>query len=468
MNIFEKLREYGYDTLPEDYYRLVKIWQSWYDGDVKNFHTYKVYNGQKYVKVHRHTLGMAKKVCEDWANLLMNEKVHITLEGEKEQEFFDYVCSKNNFEEKANEMQELKMALGSSAYVLRVSGMSVTANGDVVGAEKIKIDYVTGDNIFPLSWENGRVLDCAFACEKTYGGKKYLYLRVDKRDKNGAYDIHNLLFAYRNGSLSAELPLNTIPELANVPPIIHTGSDIPQFIIDKPNIANNVDVSYPLSIPIFANGIDELKGTDCAYDSYVNEFVLGKKRIMVKPEAMKNPVTDEAYFDTNDVCFYVLPEDSDNGSVIKEIDMQLRTTEHSTGIQDMLNLLSMKCGFGERHYKFDGTSVTTATEVISVNSEEFRTLKKHEIILERVLIELTKLILHLGNTYMHAGLNEDVEITIDFDDSIIEDKDAEFERDCRLVSMGVMGLDEFRAKWMNEDIETARAALPKMESLISE
>lgn len=467
MNIFEKLREYGYDTLPEDYYRLVRIWRSWYDGDVKSFHTYKVYNGQKTVKVHRNTLGMGKKVCEDWANLLMNERVHITLEGEKEQQFFDDVCLKNNFEEKANEMQELKTALGSCAYVLRVSGMSVTSNGDVTGAEEIKIDYVTGENIFPLSWENGKVLDCAFACDKTYSGKKYLYLRVDKRDSNGLYEIHNLLFEQRNGSLSSELALDTIPELANVPPVIRTGSDVPQFVIDKPNIANNVDVSYPLSVAVFANAIDELKGTDVAFDSYVNEFILGKKRIMVKPEAMKNPMTDEPYFDTNDVCFYVLPEDGADSS-IKEIDMALRTTEHNTGIQDMLNLLSMKCGFGEKYYKFDGSSVATATQVVSDNSVLFRTIKKHEIILERVLKELTKLILHLGNIYMNAGLNEEVEISIDFDDSIIEDKNAEFERDSRFVSMGVMALDEFRAKWMNEDIETARAALPKMESLISE
>ena len=65
---------------------------------------------------------------------------------------------------------------------------------------------------------------------------------------------------------------------------------------------------------------------------------------------------------------------------------------------------------------------------------------------------------------MNAGLNEDVEITVDFDDSIIEDKESEFNRDARMV---IMQPYEFRMRYMNEDEATAKAALPKMESLVS-
>ena len=97
----------------------------------------------------------------------------------------------------------------------------------------------------------------------------------------------------------------------------------------------------------------------------------------------------------------------------------------------------------------------------------FRTIKKHEIILEDVLKELCRIILRLGNL-VEGGLNENVEISIDFDDSIIEDKETEFNRDCRMVSMGIMNDWEFRAKWMNEDEKTAKAALPSMESLVSD
>lgn len=188
---------------------------------------------------------------------------------------------------------------------------------------------------------------------------------------------------------------------------------------------------------------------------------------MVKPSAMKY-LDGEPVFDSDDLAYYVLPEDVSDGAVITPIDMTLRTQEHNTGIQDQLNLLSSKCGFGETYYRFDGGSITTATQVISENSTMFRTIKKHEIILEQVLVELCRIILRLGNASMNAGLNEDIEISVDFDDSIIEDKATDFSRDMQLLQAGIMNDWEFRAKWMNESPDEAKKALPRMEDLTTE
>lgn len=468
MNIFGKLKDFGFDTVPESFYTEIDVWKSWYDGEVKDFHKYKVFNGQSHFNCKRYTMGMAKKVSEDWANLLMNEKVSITLEGQKEQEFFDTVCRENNFLVKSSEMQEMKSALGTAAYVPRVVGATVNADtGELSGkAQSIKIDYCTAENILPLSWENGKALECAFATSKTVKNENYLYLQIHRIGDDGKYQIENRLFTDRNGELS-DVNLSDVPGFENIPPVVYTNSTERQFVLDRLNIANNVDVSLPMGISVYANAIDQLKGVDVAYDSYVNEFVLGKKRIMVKPEATKD-IDGNPIFDPKDTAFYVLPEDTQNGSIIDPIDMTLRTSEHNAGIQDMLNLLSSKCGFGENHYKYDNGSVATATQVISENSTLFRTIKKHEIILRDALEELARIILRLGNTYMNAGLDEGVEISIDFDDSIIEDKASEFSRDMQMLNAGIMNDWEFRAKYMNEDPETAKAALPKMEDMTTE
>lgn len=468
MNIFDKLKEKGYETIPAEFYTMIGVWKSWYDGNVEKFHTYKVFNGQSNVNCRRYTLGMAKKVAEDWANLLLNEKVKITLEGEKEQEFFDAICRENNFATKANEMQEMKAAYGTAAYIPRVIGVAVDPDrGVMVGnATAIKVDYVTADHIFPLAWENGWITECAFADVKSIGDKRFLYLQIHKLGDDGNYIIENNFYEIKNGQL-CDVSAGDVKGYERVPERVLTGSNKRQFVIDRLNIANNVDVTLPMGIPAFANAIDSLKGVDVAYDSYINEFVLGKKRIIVKPEATKS-LDGDPYFDTNDLTFYVLPEDGGSGNVIEEIDMSLRTEEHSKGIQDMLNALSSKCGFGENHYKYERGSIATATQVVSENSALFRTMKKHEIVLKEVLDELCRIILRLGNTYMNAGLDEDVEISIDFDDSIIEDKETEFNRDARMVTMGILNDWEFRMKWMNEDEATAKAAIPKMETLVSD
>lgn len=466
MNVIDKLKQLGYATVPEEFYTKVQEWKSWYVGDVKGFHRYKVRNGTSMVRCKRYTLNMGKKIPEDWANLLMNEKVKITLEGQKEQAFVGRVFTENNFLVKANEMQEKAFALGTVAFIPRVVGMEAKETGPVPGSARgIVMDYVTVEHIWPLAWQNGIITECAFDSIVTVNGEQYCYLQIHHK-VNGLYDIENRLYKYRNNNVDTEVGLTSVPNFKRVPRVVHTGSDRRRFVIDRPNIANNFDDS-PLGISIYANSIDVLKGADVAYDSYVNEFVLGKKRIMVKPSAMKY-LDGEPVFDSDDLAYYVLPEDIQDGAVITPIDMTLRTQEHNTGIQDQLNLLSSKCGFGENHYRFDQGSVATATQVISENSTMFRTIKKHEIILEQVLTELCRIILRLGNTAMNAGLNEDVEISIDFDDSIIEDKQSDFARDMQLLNAGIMNDWEFRSKWMNEDEATAKKMLPKMEDLTDE
>ena len=188
---------------------------------------------------------------------------------------------------------------------------------------------------------------------------------------------------------------------------------------------------------------------------------------MVKPSTTKY-LEGEPVFDPDDLAYYVLPEDIEGGAVITPIDMALRTAEHTQGIQTQLNLLASKCGFGETYYRFDGGSITTATQVISENSTMFRTIKKHEIILSQAIKELCRIILRLGNAAMNMGLNEEAEVTIDFDDSIIEDKTTERNNDRQDLAAGIMNAWEYRMKWYNEDEATARKMLPGMEDMTDE
>ena len=145
--------------------------------------------------------------------------------------------------------------------------------------------------------------------------------------------------------------------------------------------------------------------------------------------------------------------------------MNIRAEQHSKAINDDLNYLSLKCGFGTERYQFSGSGVKTATEIISENSDMYRMIKKHEIILEDVIKELVRIIIRLG-IVLHKPLNPDCEITIEFDDSIIEDKETERNRDRQDVSMGVMSHAEYRAKWYGETKEEAEKNLPVQNTVM--
>ena len=80
---------------------------SWYKGFVNNFHKYYVYNGERQVFKNRYSLNLAKKICENFADFLMNEKVRITLGTDKNTKIINDLLRKNNNEKELKFGDEL-------------------------------------------------------------------------------------------------------------------------------------------------------------------------------------------------------------------------------------------------------------------------------------------------------------------------------------------------------------------------
>lgn len=470
MNIFSYFRKAGIDTVDTSFYQKINEWISWYNSNVRGFSFYKAYTGRgTYNRCRRKSMGMAKKISEDIADLLLNEKVMITLEDDATQKFVQEILDENHFLVIGNDFQERKAYTGTVAYIPYLYDTEVSEDGSVLSG-KIGIEYVDAPNIFPVSWKNGEVSECIFAFPHTANRKKYVHLQHHRKAEDGNYIIENKVLRCGSGeSLGTEVDEKEWKKLRpfkNLTATVQTGSTEPQFVLDRLNITNNADTSNPMGIAIFANAIDTLRKLDTEYDSYCNEFDLGRKRIFVAPELLTNDDGTPA-FDPEDAVFYKLPDDyNEKGEgLIKEVDMQLRVEAHSKAINDDLNYLSLKCGFGTNRYQFNGIEAKTATEIISENSDMYRMLKKHEIILEDVLKRLIRIIIRLGQVTGNV-LDPDTEITIDFDDSIIEDKDSERQQDRQDVSMGVMRLEEYRAKWYGETVEQARQNLPEQNQVM--
>lgn len=425
--------------MDDEWYARIDLWQQWYSGKVRSVHSYRQFNGKKHVPRERKSLGMAKSIAEDWANLSLNEKVDITIKKKTAEKRINQVLQRNHFRMRANQLVELTFALGTGAFV------------EYTGGGETRIDYIRAGMIYPLSIDNGKITECAFASERTVKGEKQVYLNMHILE-NGQYVLENHLFR-RQGSMITEIDL---PE--GVEPRVATGSTTPHFQIIKPNIVNNVDLNCPMGISVYANALDQLESVDLIFDSYCNEFRLGKKRITV-PISMTQMQMEEdgtvtPTFDDADVEFYAVPAATSAGvgeNKIVEHNMEIRSEAHSTGIQDALNMLSYKCGLGKDRYNFKDGQVKTATEVISEKSDLFQNLKKHEILLNDALVGTVQAIAEL------EGISSDVDVAINFDDSIIEDTGAEKMRFMQEISSGVRQKYEYRMKFFGEDEATAKA-----------
>lgn len=439
--ITQYLKGLGYDCVEDDFYSQIDLWQKWYRGYVPSFHDYRQYNGRKKIRRTRKSLGMAKAVAEDWANLALNEKVGIALKRKSAEKRVWSVLDANQFRVRGNQLLEQAFALGTGAFVERKEG------------DEVKIDYIRAGMVYPLAWDNGRITQCAFGSERTVKQEKQVYLNIHTL-ANGHYVIENHLFR-RNGTALTEIAL---PD--DVKERVETKSPTPLFQIIRPNIANNFAPDCPLGISVYANALDQLEGLDLVYDSYCNEFRLGKKRITV-PVTMARMAMEEdgsvtPVFDDNDTEFYAIPSVDQGENKIEEHNMELRYEAHEAGVQTALNLLSFKCGMGRDRYNFKDGEVKTATEVVSEKSDLFQSLKKHELLLEGALIGMAQAVAEL------LGLGEQ-EVTVNFDDSIIEDTGAEKLRFLQEIRDGVRQKWEYRVRFFGEDEATAKSMVVQDE-----
>ncbi len=444
ITIKEFLEKQGYNVASDDTTTHVDKWLSWYEGYVKDFHHYTVYNGIESVDKDRYVLGMGKTVAEDWANLILNEKVKIYTGTDFDKQL-EKVFEYNNFWVKGNQLIELAFALGTGAFVEYLDG-----------AEKVVIDFIRAGMVYPLSWDNGYVNECAFGSSRERDGKKQYYIQIHKQAENKLYVIENHIVDADSG-VDLELDEGMLD-------LVETGIDIPLFQLITPNMVNNIDLDSPYGISIYANAISQLKGCDLVFDSYMNEFELGKKKITVPVSMAKIQMGTEGVmkpvFDKNDTVFYAVPDDRDGKNTIKEIDFKLRSADHDLAMTKVLDLLSFKCGLGTGRYKFEnGSVVKTQLEVISDKSDLYQSLKKHEIVMDGALKGLVKAVGKLTG-------KEIVKVNIDFDDSIIQDKESERQTDKGDLAIGALTLLAYRMKWYNETAEVAATMINEPADII--
>ena len=384
---------------------------------------------------------MAKTVCEDFATLLLNERVQITAKGFEE---LPGILTNNAFYDRCNRLLELTMALGTGALVEFLS-----ADGKPI------IDYIRGDMIFPLSWDGDKITECAFGSRTVFGSGKTAkpgyYLQVHTKADKG-FSVANV--ALDDAGAVIPLPKGVKPQ---------TGpTQAPLFQILRPNIVNSVDLNNPMGMSVYGACIDQLKACDLVYDSYVNEFILGKKRLMMPQKLAQILLAEDGtmkpVFDPNDVLIYVYQQDEDGKNDPKELDFSLRCSEHEIGLQRMMDLLSKKCGLGAGRYRFDSSGVPakTATEIISEDDDLYQSVKRHEKPLERAIIGMVRALAELN------GKDSKLDVTVEFDDSIFEDTGTIIKRNIELVTAGFRSKAAAIMEIEHCDEETAKKRLQEI------
>ncbi len=441
----------GIKTIPQEVADADTLVTNWWDiySSKASWLPYKFVTSDGRSRSHtRRTLNPAKIVCSEIAGLVLAEPPTVDAGP-----LVESVIKAESLWSNLRRHVEYQAAMGGMAIKARPE------NG------KIVLDFVTALNIIPIKADNSRIVEASFI-DRRVDGKK-VYVRIESYTKTDTgYRVQSRAF---DEAKDEEVPLEKL--WPGVLPSVEIEIDDPPFVYMKNPEANNIDSESPIGISAFHNADDMIQGLDIAYDEFVWEVESGQRRIAVPAAAMRTFLDLETGqnklgYNPGDRVFMTLVGDDADKLKMTDLTSDIRAQQFIDVINYNLNLLSVQCGFDAGYFSFDGTSMKTATEVISENSHTYKTREAYREVLNTGLIQLFRVINKLGAIYKIEGTTTK-EPSITWNDGIIEDRNSRTKYHEDLFASGledrvtaimkIHGLDEAKAQEMAKKIKADKA-----------
>lgn len=442
-------------------------------------------------------MSLAKAVCAELAGMVWTDQCEVSVstngfDGEDEdplQAFVDKVLRQNAFESKMQGAIEQAAALGGEAMKVWRDVRRDSDGSEIPGTERLKIGWCMADQFVPTAWDNAEVTEGVFISRKAKNG--YYYTRLEWHKWDGlSYVITNQLYRasiFRNGSSEPQDILGYRVPLAEIYPFLDEettveGIEHSLFSYFKPPVANNLDDNSPLGVSIYANAMETLHALDVCFDSFVREFRLGKKRIIVPARMIKTVIDPQTgiprrYFDANDETYEALSTDDPDSLRIQDNSVSLRVEEHVAAINAFLNVFCLQVGLSSGTFSFDTHGgLKTATEVVSENSKTYKTVRNFQNMLRPAIERLVRNIVTLGALYdmeidgrkISELAARGYEVSIAMDDGITQDRQTNINEGITLVGAGLMSKLTFLTDRKYGQALTEEAAQQELERIASE
>ena len=498
----------GVPAFSQFYYYGVFIWKYLYRGLYKPWHVVPVTAvGAKPNETRQlFRLNTAKAVSAELASLVWGEECEFSVStaGWEEQvnedgviinpdplkEFIADVLRRNAFGEKMQELIEQGMALGGAAIKVWHDVRRDREGNELPETGGIRLGYCMADQFVAIAWDNAQITEAVFISRRARKGWYYTRLEWHRWDGE-TYTITNELYkadmqrganADSQDILGIRCPLAELAELyPGLEPETVVPVDESLFSYFRTPIANNIDDNSPLGVSIYANALETLHAIDICYDSFVTEFRLGKKKIIVPARFLRAVVDPQTgrqvrYFDPNDET-YVGVADDDGTAGIHDISVELRVEEHVAALNALLSILCLQLGFSASTFSFDAQhGLKTATEVVSENSKTYKTIKTVQNQLRPMLEHMVRNIIDVAILYGMEWQGQSIEslvangyeVQITFDDGVTQDRQTNLNEGIMLVNSGLLSKYTFLTDRKYGQGMTEKDALAELERIRQE
>lgn len=424
----------------EEEYSRVQNWLNAYRGDADWQHytwmdNYGVDHSEK-----RMTLNMPKTVAHEMASLVFNNKclINVTPKTDKTKDktapedldnpahlFVQQVLEDNYFYHNAQRYLE---------YMFATGGMVIRG---YVRDGKVKLRFATADAFIPISEDANGVTECVIVDAFKKSGAYYTFLEWHlEEDEN--YVIKNELYKSTNSDgsdIGIKVKLDEVYKgLKDETRYSKSQYTVPTFVYVKPNIANNINLTSPMGIPLIANASDTLKQLDLLYDMLFQENEMGRRRVNIPSSMVKLKLNQETgemkrQVDWRDRAYQVYKSDGVENAKPDDITLPLRDDQMLGAINGLLNILAGQTGFSAGTFTMvQSGEMKTATEVISENSKTHKSKETHETLIGDALKRVVQMVVELGkNSSSEYEGPTDINVSINFDDSVAKDRNQDLD-----------------------------------------
>lgn len=443
----------------------IQEWYQWYttsyDGFYKVPYIVRVGNEIQHKSRPRYSLKPAKRVCREYASLILTEDTEIAAEAPNANQWLQGYLSANNFWPNGQNLIERAFAIGTGGWFLDFDIR------DAAEDSRIRAQRYDARMIKPLSWDVEGITECATADRITHKGKpvERLVLYVLDQD-TGTYHLRTHLV--QDGK---ELTPEALGYIAD----FDTRSHYKPFGIVTPGIDNTVADFSPYGMSIFADAVDSIKAVDLAFDSLFREVDLTQVKIFMD-EALVDVDTQSGkaipLTETDQQTFRMI-EGQNANHLIDIFSPNIRTEPLRQALNVALAELGEACGFGQNYFTLDKAGgLKTATEVVADNGALMRNVKKHENVVRGAIQDVMSAL--LDNARIHCAASTETEpgskvsieqdfgpISVKFDDSVITDTQTAKNQMLAEIAAGVRPKWHFLVEFDGKSKEEALAELPQ-------
>lgn len=369
-----------------------------------------------------------------------------------------------------------------SEYAVAKGGLAITPypviRTDEKGnehLEKFAFDFVQADRFIPISFDSsGEITDAAFLIRKETAD--FIYYRLERHTyKNGIVTISNKAYKKENRNnsdilavdifeivLGTEIGLSEVPEWSGLEKeTTIEGANRVLFGYLKMPPANTIDGDSSLGVSGYSRAVDLIRQADIQHARLEWELKAGMMRIDCDQEAFRDHETTKL-MSSGDIPLEFRLRDTNDSTSYNVYAPNLRVQEYIDALENTKAMIEDACALSRGTISQVSDQARTATELKILRQ---RTYSENADIQQAIQKALEDVIYAMNVHYCiatGAKQDDDYQVSFEWDDSIIVDREAELQQRLTLMDRGLAGEVENRMWYFGETEEQATAALDKI------